>query len=442
MQTPTTRSQPTAVKLFLAILTVALFYNAVQAAPEIPGPPQKRPIAITNATIHLVSKPAVKNATILFENGRIRSAGSDLELPPGTQIIDGTAKHVYPGLFNTDGILGLTEINAVRSTDDTAEVGQINSNVRVEVAVNPDSELIPVTRSGGVLLNLTTPQGGLISGTSAVLQLDGWTTEDLTLKAAAAMHMRWPSLSEVNDHNDHEKDSEKYGEQVHRIEQTFDKAAVYDLARSANPELPVDLRWESMRGVLSGNIPLIVTASRVAQIQSAVAFASHRNLTLIIYDGYDAAECAELLRMQKVPVIVSGTYRLPLRRHSPYDHAFTLPERLRKAKVKFCIAGSARFDAANIRNLPYHAAMAAAFGLPINEALRAITLAPAEILGVDHRVGSLDPGKDATLIIADGDIFDTATNVVEAYVQGRKVDLSDRHKRLYRKYQARQEQTK
>lgn len=411
-------------------------------ATEIPGPPQEQPIAITHATVHPVSTPPVDDATVLFDQGRIVRVGRNVELPPGTQVVDARGKHVYPGLFNTDGVLGLLEINAVRATVDTSEVGSINPNVRAEVAVNPDSELIPVTRSGGVLLNLTTPQSGILAGTSAILQLDGWTTEELTLKSRAGMHLQWPALVESGDHDDHGKDEEKHDDQLRRIEELFDQAADYHAARTRNTQLPVDLRWESLRPVLSGDVPLIVSARRAAQIQSAVAFASRRKLRLIIYEGFDAAECAGLLRSQDVPVIVAGVYRLPLRRHEAYDEAFTLPARLKKAKVRFCIAGSARFDAANIRNLPYHAAMAIAFGLPREDALRAITLSPAEMLGVADRVGSLEVGKDATLIVTDGDVFDTATHVVQAFIQGRHVDLSDRHKRLYRKYQARLQQVK
>jgi imidazolonepropionase-like amidohydrolase len=183
----------------------------------------------------------------------------------------------------------------------------------------------------------------------------------------------------------------------------------------------------------------MVRADELEQIQSAVAFAARHKLRLILMGGYDAEEAARLLKEHDVPVVVGGVYRLPERRSDDYDAAYTLPERLRKAGVKYCIAGESRFAASNVRNLPYHAATAAAFGLPQDDALRAITLAPAEILGVADRVGSLEAGKDATLFIADGDILETPTNVEAAYVQGRQVDLDNRHKRLYRKYRERLE---
>lgn len=433
--------KPLKMQTVRTLLATLLCSSMLHAHPEIPGGPQKRPIAIKGATIHRVSQPPIENGVIIFDNGQITQVGdASVLLPENTKVINAEGKHVYPGLFNTDGVLGLIEVNAVRSTDDRGEVGSLNMNVRTEVAVNPDSELIPVTRSGGVLLNLTAPTGGLISGTSAVLQLDGWTTEDITLRAPAGMHIRWPTVQAHGHHDDGEQDAAKRDEQLHRLETVFDDAEAYRQARNANPNQPVDLRWEAMRPVLEGAVPIVALAERAPQIQSAVAFASRRKLKLIIEGGYDAVECAELLRSLDVPVIVSGVYRIPLRRNDPYDHAYTLPARLQKAKVKFCIAGSARFDASNIRNLPYHAAMAVAFGLSKDAALRAITLTPAEMLGVERQVGSLEKGKMATLIVADGEIFDTATNVTHAFVQGRVVDLNDRHKRLYRKYQARQKQ--
>jgi imidazolonepropionase-like amidohydrolase len=190
-----------------------------------------------------------------------------------------------------------------------------------------------------------------------------------------------------------------------------------------------------MLPVLAGELPLIVDADDLQQLQAAVAFAEQQKLKLIIYGGYDAPLCSELLKKHAVPVIVGGVYRLPRRRSEHYDTPFSVPARLYEAGIKFCISGSGRFGASAVRNLPYHAAMAAAFGLPQEEALKAITLYPAEILGAANRVGSLQKGKDATFFIADGDPLETATQVEAAFIQGRQVDLNDRHKRLWKKYE-------
>ena len=302
------------------------------------------------------------------------------------------------------------------------------------VSVNPDSEMIPVARSNGVLLALTAPTGGLLSGQSAVMQLDGWTFEDLTLKPAVGMHAVWPSMAAVIDQEEGREKKER-DRAVDNLRRAFDDARAYAKARVADPSTPQDARWEAMLPVIAGEQPLIVDADNLQQIQAAVAFAVEQEVPLIIHGGYDAPLCADLLVKHDVPVIISEVYRLPLRRWEPYDTAYTVPARLHEAGVRFCISGGGRFGASMVRNLPYHAAMAVAFGLPADVALEAITLAPAEILGVADCVGSLEKGKDATLIITDGDPLETATHVEAAFVQGRPVDLNDRHKRLWKKYE-------
>ena len=302
------------------------------------------------------------------------------------------------------------------------------------MAINPDSELIPVTRANGVLLTLTTPTGGLISGTSAVIQLDGWTWEDMVLRAPAALHVRWPRMIIPPNGESREESTpsptELRDQQLKRLADFFDEARHY---HQATPE-HVDLRLEAMRAVLNGTIPVIARADTMAQIQAAVAFAADRNVKLVIEGGFDAPMCAPLLLEHDVPVIVSAVYRLPRRRFDPYDSAYTLPQRLHEKGIRFCISGVDRFGAANLRNLPYHAATAVAYGLPRAEAVKAITLYPAQILGVADRVGSLEVGRDATLIVADGDPLETTTHVKEAFLEGRRVNLSNRHRTLWQKY--------
>jgi imidazolonepropionase-like amidohydrolase len=335
--------------------------------------------------------------------------------------------------------MGLVEINSVRATLDQAEIGGVNPNVRSWVAVNPDSELIPVARANGVLLTLTAPTGGVISGVSAVLQLDGWTYEDMTLRPNVAMHIVWPPMAPVSDWTVEASAREQMrqrDEALERLRKTFDDARAYQKARESDAgKHPLDLRWEAMLPVLSRELPLVVAANEIQQIQAAVAFAAENNVRMILAGGYDAPHCATLLNKHEIPVIIAEIYRLPMRRSEPYDAPFTVPERLRLSGVKFCISGGGRFGASQARNLPYHAATAAAFGLPKEEALRAITLYPAEILGVADRVGSLEVGKDATLFIADGDPLEAPTQIEAAYIQGRAIDLNNRHKRLYQKYE-------
>ncbi len=410
------------------------------ASPEVPGADQTRPIALVGGTIHTLVGPDIIRGTVLFDNGKIVAVGKQVKVPANALKIDVTGKQVYPGLIESYSNTGLIEIGAVRATRDSVETGTINPNVKAQAAVNPDSELIPVGRANGVLLSMSVPGGGLISGQSALLQLDGWTWEDLTVRSPVGMHVRWPRMDPISAWWMKESKKDQLAERdeaLAKLRKALSDARAYAKARAADPQRPVDARWEAMLPVLAGKVPLIVEAEEIQQIQSAVAFAAQQKLKLIIYGGYDAPHCAALLKKHNVPVIVGGVHRLPRRRHEPYDTPFTVPARLHKAGVRFCISGSGRFGASTLRNLPYQAAMAAAHGLPQDEALKSITIYAAEILGVGERLGSLAAGKDATLFVADGDILEIPTHVTAAYIQGRAVDLSNRHKRLYQKYQQR-----
>ncbi len=428
------------MKIYFTLICLCVASIAF-AQDEVPGKPQTNPIAITGGTIHTVDGDVIKNGTVIFSDGKITQLGSSLELPLGIETINAAGKHVYPGMFEAHSQIGLTEIGAVPATIDTSETGEINSNVKAHVAVNPDSAIIPVTRANGVLLALTCPSGGLISGQASVLQLDGWTFEDLTLKPSVAMHVDWPSTSVPAffrarmDDKELREFEEEQAKQLLNIRDFFDEARAYELARLETPELQAfDLRLEGMLPLLHQKQKMLVSADNLDQIESAVAFALEQNVKMIILGGYDAPLCADLLKKNEVPVIVSAVYRTPRRRGDVFDSSYTLPQRLSRAGVKFCISGTARSETWNTRILPDHAATAVAYGLSESEALRSITLYPAEIFGVSDQVGSISVGKDATLFIADGNILEITTHVTEAFVQGRKVDLRSRHTRLYEKY--------
>ncbi len=445
---PTTffRSPAIAATVCAIAVSAAVLIARAPAADVLPARPQAKPIALAGGTLHTVSGDTIENGVIVFDGGKIVAIGEakNVTVPDDAEVIDATSKHVYPGLFDSYSNLGLVEIDAVRATRDFVESGDINPNVKAQVGVNPDSELIPVTRANGVLLAVSAPNSRLIAGQSVVLQLDGWTWEELTLKSPAGLHITWPNMSPISAWWEEETKSQQVDRrenQIKQLNQTFDDARAYSRARAGEKSTTkFDARWESMLPVLEGKLPIVVEADELQQNQAAVALSARRKVKLIIYGGYDAAECAELLKKHDVPVIVSSVYRLPLRASDDYDAAYTLPARLKAAGVKFCIAGGARFGASNVRNLPYHAATAVAFGLAEADALRAISLWPAEIYGVAGRVGSLDEGKDATLFVADGNILETATQVDSAYVAGRKIELTDKHKRLWRKYQERYRQ--
>ncbi len=419
----------------VACVVFAMLSN-IEAHDQVPGAPQTRPVVVRNATVHVVDGADIRNGDVLFEAGKITSVGKDVEVPKQTVEIDGSGKHLYPGLIESMTDLGLREISAVEETDDRTEYGSVNPNARAWVAVNPDSELIPVARAGGVLTVMTAPRGRYIRGQTAVINLDGWTVSEMKLKAPAGMYIDWGAMQPRGNGaaDKRQKREQKFTE----LDELLDSVRRYKTARETAPDTtPTDIRLESLIPVVGGELPVFADADRQLEIESAVAYGQAQGLSMVIYGGYDAEQCADLLKKYDVPVIIASTYRLPLRRDEAYDTAYTLPERLRAAGVKFAICGEGAGSpggAANARNLPYHAGVAVAYGLPHSDGVRAITLSAAEILGVADRVGSISIGKDATLILADGDILETETNVEAAFIQGRAVDLGSRHKMLYEKY--------
>lgn len=425
----------------LALLLGCIGTTAYGLHPEIPGADPKRPVALVGATIHPVTAEPITGGTLIFERGKITAIGKDLELPADAIVIDVAGKHIYPGWLDADTDIGLTEISAVRATRDQREAGRINPNVKAQVAFNPDSELIPVARANGVLLCQTAPAGSLLRGMSAVMMLDGWTWEDMTLRSPAALHITWPRVDSPTSvdgsrgsRRDTSQSTASRPSPLEELEGAFADAKRYREARRLGNQYPRDARWDAMIPVLERRVPVIAHADRAADIESAIAFSARHQLRLIIAGGFDALECRELLLQHKVPVIVKAVYRLPRHRDDPFDSAYTLPARLHRAGIPFCIAGFGSTNAANVRNLPYHAATAVAYGLPREEAIRAISLYPAQILGVSHRVGSLQIGKDATLIVCNGDPLEVPTQVERAFIAGRPVDLNSRHTRLWNKY--------
>lgn len=432
-----------AVGALCALLTSASF---APASPEVPGRPQAEPVAIVGATLHTAQGPPIEAGVIVFDGGKITAVGpAGTAVPERAVTVEADGKHVYPGLIDASTNLGLVEINAVRATRDEKESGRINPNVKTQVAINPDSELLPVARAGGVLTALSVPQGGLLAGQSALVHLDGWTWEEMTVKAPVAVHLYWPRMKPVRawwiDESPEEQRDERDRalEQLHRA---MRDARAYRQASETGAEPgrhrhPVDSRWEALLPVLRGELPVVVHADGADQITAAIAWAASQKVRIILDGGYDTLECLELVKQHDIPVIVAGVHRLPRRRHEPYDTPMRLPARLAREKVRYCISGAARFGASALANLPHHVATAVAYGLPPQEAVRAMTLYPAEILGVADRVGSLAPAKDATLIVTDGDILEMPTHVERAFIQGRQVDLSNRHKRLRDKYRQR-----
>jgi len=408
---------------------------------QVPAPPQSQPVILLTATIHPVSGGEIQSGYIAFNGGLITAVGegdppASVTGEPNTITLNAEGMHIYPGLVSPSTYLGLTEIGDIDQTNDSTELGRVKPEVRAAVAVNPDSDLIPVTRANGILSMLVMPRGGLISGRCSALRLDGWTWEDMTIDDAAGLVVNWPRTEPISSpfiQRSEEEQRKEIKEDLQSIERLFDDAAAYLAAKDADATTRTDLRYEAMRPMLSGQKPVFISANLAGQIESAVAWATRRNLKAVIVGGAQSDRCAALLQQHSIPVIITGTHRMPSRRHDDYDAAYTLPNKLYEAGVKFAIATGG--EAAHERHLNHNAAIAAAYGLPREQALKSVTLSAAEIIGQGDRLGSLEVGKSATIIVTTGDPLEITSDVMVAFIDGRRIDLGNRQKSLYEKYQ-------
>ena len=421
------------------LLIIFLFTVSISANEQIPAPPQKNPILLKNGLIHTVSNGIVEGS-ILFDKGKILRIAKYITPPENCEVIDLDGKHVYPGMIAAVSGLGLVEINAVAVTNDHSERGDFNPNVRTNVAFNPDSEIIPTTRSNGILIANVIPASGLVSGQSSVMMLDGWTWENATLSFPSGLHINWPNMNSSSRTDNDKKRLKAARQQLDHLEKMIKDARAYARLRQTKSRLAEDyhnedLRWESMIPYVEKKLPIFVHANEVRQIEASISWANRHNLEIIIVGGKDAWRTTDLLVKNRIPVIYEGVTSLPYRRYEDYDQAYKTPSILYEKGVQFCISDYGYAGRAEqIRNLPYQASMSASYGLPKKAAFRAVTLSVAEILGIDEKVGSLDEGKDATLFISDGDPLEIRTNIIQAYIQGKKIDMGDRHKSLYSKY--------
>jgi len=422
---------------FVALVALALVSGLGVAHDYVPGAPQSRAVLLKGGDVYTVANGVMSGADVLFENGRISQVGVGLSATAQAEIVDVTGMRVYPGLILPLSGLGLIEIGAVRATNDLNEVGSVTPEVSAKIAYNPDSEVIPTIRSNGILVAQITPGGDLIAGRSDLMNLDGWTREDSGEKFNVGLHVDWPRVGIITAWwMDQTPDEQRKNNDIarKRLVEVFDKAKSYDELRRANPNAPVDQRWEAMRPVFHGELPLFISAGDYRQIEEAVEFAQDYGLHMVLVGGEDAWQVTELLTKNNIPVILNRTMGMPPSEDADYDQAFKMPKLLTDAGVKFCLSygDGATWDS---RNFPFQGGYAVANGLSENEALRAITLSVAEILGVENDLGSIEVGKKATIVVSRGDIMDIRTNdIVHAWIGGKKVDLNNRQKELYEKY--------
>jgi imidazolonepropionase-like amidohydrolase len=393
---------------------------------------------LRGATIHPVASADIPHGDLLVRDGRIVGVGARLSGPKGVRVIEGRGLHVYPGIIDSATAIGLTEIGAVRETSDITELGNLNPQLRAAIAVNPASEHIPVTRANGITTVMSLPSGSMLAGQAALIHLDGWTSEDMAVRRDAAMVLDFPRIQTSRPDfppsapTPFAEAKREYEKRLRELGEFFESARRYQKAKQAQaPGFTADVKFEAMLPVLDGKVPLFIEAVRERPIREAIQFAEKQKVRMVLAHGEEAWKVAAELKAKNIPVVLGPTLELPLDEDDPYDRLFTQPAELFKAGVKIAFGS---FSTSFSRNLPYQAAAAVAFGLPHEEALKAITLYPAQIWGAGDQIGSIEEGKWADLMITDGDPLEPQTQVKELFIKGKPVTIDNKHNRLYQKY--------
>lgn len=416
-------------KITFSILLITGLVKGFSQDNVLPAPTQQGTIALTHATIHIGNGQAINDGTIVFTDGKITSVGT--AVPAGdAKIIDCSGKQVYPGLILSDSYLGLVDIGALRAEHDEKELGNLNPDVRSVVAYNTDSKIINTVRSNGILLANIVPDGGIISGSSSVMQLDGWNWEDAAYKMDNGIHFRMPNLAPESNANPGSELLKKAYSQIDDVRTFFRDAKAY-LNKSAHTQ--TNIKFESVKGLFDGSKIFFVHCNLVNEMMIAVELAKEFGFRTVIVGGTDSYKIADYLKQNNIAVILNEMHTLPVMQDDDIDMYAKLPYQLQQAGVLYSIND---FDQMNRgRNLMFNAGVAVGFGLTKEQALQAITLNAAKILGIDKTTGSLEVGKDANIIVSDGDVLDITTNKISnAFIKGRQINLDNKQKQLYERY--------
>jgi imidazolonepropionase-like amidohydrolase len=434
-------------KIYSTILALSVAVGLIQAQDVVyPTNHYNGRLFITGGTVHVGNGTVLQNATIEVNNGKIVNIGAGINPSGGAKVVDAKGKQVYPGLILTSTDLGLKEIGAgVRGSNDFAELGEYNTSVRSITAYNTDSKVINVLRGNGILLASVTPEGGTISGSSTVVQLDAWNWEDAAYKMDAGIHVNLPSF--INRFGRRggggfpggfpgvggaaQADPTKQAlDKVEEIKSFFRQAKAY-LGEGTHAN--TNLKLEAVKGLFDKKQKLFVHGDQVKQMLVAIDFAKEFGFDVVIVGGSESYQIADLLKANNIAVILRDEHALPATEDDDVDQPYKTPAALQKAGVLFALNDT--HEEGRYRNLSYNAGTAATYGLTKEEALQAITLNAAKVLGVDDRTGSLEVGKDANIVIADGDLLDMRTsNVSHAFIQGREISLDNKQKELYERY--------
>ncbi|HOU95732.1 MAG TPA: amidohydrolase family protein [Bacteroidales bacterium] len=429
-------------KAIFSILIIVAFITQVVAQSPVVAPAQKKPVMLYGGIIHTGTGEVIENGIIAFSAGKITFVGkaSESRLDKSSyEVMDVTGKHIYPGLIFVNTSLGLVEIGGVDVTVDNRELGDLNPNVRAIVAYNTDSHVIPVIRSNGILLAQIVPQGTLLPGTASVVQLDAWNWEDAAYRMDNGLILGWPRrtitgtrTTTVTQPQPSQAGQTAYERNVEQLEKIFSDAVAYSAI-----EKPVNtnLRLEAMKGLFDGTKTLFINAPDAKGIVAAVTFAKRYGVKKIVLTNANesAWEVKDFLKENNIPVIIANPLSLPLYEHSDVRMPFKLAVMFKKEGILTGLTYSSQAYA----NLPFAAGQTVAYGLTKEEALQTVTLNNAKILGIDDLTGSLEPGKDANIVVSTGDLLDMKTNNVElAFITGRNISLDNKHKQLTRRFQA------
>jgi imidazolonepropionase-like amidohydrolase len=425
-----------------AVCLVSLGASAQSQPPSV--------VAFTHAKIFTLAGTPIEDGTLVIRDGKIAAVGANVEVPAGAQVIDAKGLQIYPGLFDPITQMGMSEISAVNATVDTTETGAYNPDVVAATAVFPSSEHIPVTRASGITEVLAVPDSGgfdsggsrgVIGGQASAISLAGWTINEMLIKRSVAMVISWPTIEtrtfDFATFSRKEKPfaeaKQEYEKQVNELTDYLGRARHYAQAmgHGGPADYQRDLKLEALAPVIRGQLPVLVFADRARDIRNAVEFCDKQKLKMILAGGAEAYKVKDLLRSKGIPVILRPTLSLPIEEDNPYDRLLSQPAELAAAGVKFAFGS---FDNSFARRLGQQAANAVAYGLAYDEALKAVTIYPAEIFGVADQVGTLETGKVANFIVTNGDPLELTTDVKFLFIKGQRTSLDNRHQRLYEKY--------
>ncbi len=401
----------------------------------------QKPTLFIGGTAHLGNGEAIKNSAISILDGKFElvADASIIRIDPSAfdTIHKVYGKHIYPSFIVPNTTIGITEIDAVRASNDYRETGGVTPHVRTLIAYNTDSRLAKTVRSNGVLIAQVTPRGGLVSGQSSIMYLDGNNWQDAELKADDGIHLNWPSSyyntgwwAEQGD----TKQNKEYKNRISELAKLFRKASSYAISSDI-----VDLKMESMKGIFDGSKNLYIHTNSAGDIRDAITFSRKYNISkMVIVGGEDALSVSDLLIKNNVSLILNRVHRLPKSQDSPVDEPFLQAKKLQEAGILFCLSYEGGMEAMGARNLPFTAGTTVAYGQDYEKAVQSITLNTAKILGIDDVVGSIESGKNATFFISSGDALDMKSNNVEqAFINGNAINLNNHQKDLFEKYKNR-----